>query len=44
MLTDFQNLFTGRFPGEYVTKPLLIIPAHLKRATALLCETSLSEN
>jgi len=43
-LTDFQNLFTDRFTGEYATKSSLIIPPHLKRVTALPCETSISEN
>jgi len=44
MLTDFQNLFTNRFTGEYATKASLIIPSHLKRVAALPCETSVSEN
>ena len=44
MLTDFQNLFTSGFIGEYAPKLSLIIPPHLKRVTALPCETSISEN
>jgi len=44
MLTDFQNLFTVGFIGEYAPKVSLIIPPHLKRVTALPCETSISEN
>ena len=44
MLIDFQNLFIDRFAGEYATKSSLIIPPHLKRVTAILCETSVSEN
>jgi len=44
MLTDFQNLFTDRFTGEYATKLSLIVPPHHKRVTALPCETSISEN
>jgi len=44
MLTDCQNLFTGRFAGEYPTKSSSIIPPHRKRVAALLRETSVSEN
>jgi len=44
MLTDFQNLFIGRFTCEYATKLSLTIPPQLKRAVALPCETSISEN
>ena len=44
MLTDFQNLFSGRFTSEYATQSSLIIPSHLKRVAALPCETSISEN
>ena len=44
MLTDFQNLFTDRFIGEYAAKWSLIITPHLKCVTALPCETSISEN
>ena len=44
MLTDFQNLFADRFTGECATKSSLINPPHLKRVTALPCETSKSEN
>jgi len=41
MLTDFQNLFTGRFSTEYATKSSLIIPPHLKHVAALPCEISI---
>jgi len=44
MLTDFQNLFTDRFTGEYATKWSLTIPPHMKRVTALPCEAPISEN
>jgi len=43
MLTDFQNLLTGRFIREYATKSSLFIPPHLhlKHVAALPCETSI---
>jgi len=44
MLTDFQNLFSGKFISEYATQSSLIILSHLKRVAALPCETSISEN
>ena len=44
MLTDFQNLFTVGFIGEYAPKVSLIIPPHLKRVAALPCETSITKN
>jgi len=44
MLTDFQNLFTGRFTCEYPTKSSLIISPNLICVAALPCETSVSEN
>jgi len=44
MLTDFQNLVTVRFVGEYATKSSITIPPHLKCVAVLPCETSISEN
>ena len=44
MLTDFQILFTDRFTDKYATKLSLTIAPHLKRVTALPCETSISKN
>jgi len=40
MLTDFQNSFTDRFTSKFATKPLLIIPPHLKCVTTLPYEIS----
>jgi len=36
MLTDFQNVFTGRFTSQYVTKSSLAILPNLKCDAALL--------
>jgi len=36
-MTDYQNLFTGRFNSEYATKQSLTIPPRLKRVAALPC-------
>jgi len=44
MLTYFQIFFSDRFTSKYATKLSLTIPPHLKRVTALPCETSISEN
>jgi len=44
VLTDFQILFTDRFTDKYATKLSLTIAPHLKRVTALPCETSISKN
>jgi len=44
VLTDFQILFTDRFTDKYATKSSLTISPHLKRLTALPCETSISKN
>jgi len=43
-MTYFQNFFIVRFTSKCATKLSLTIPPHLKRATALPCETSISEN
>jgi len=41
ILTDFQNSFTVRLCGKFVTKPYLNIPPRLKHVATLPCEISM---
>jgi len=42
MLTDFKNVFTGRFISKFVVKWILKIPPHLAYVAALPRETIMS--
>ena len=44
MLTDFQNSFTGRLSGKFVTNSHLNIPPHLTYVATLPCEISMFKN